>query len=89
MSTVLAVAATVRSSSNSCSHDRRAADDAVELEAILQLRAQVGVFGLQPALFDRRVQLVQQLLELERLGDEAFGAQPRDLDGFAHRRRSR
>ena len=28
---------------------------------------------------------MQQLLELKRLGDEPFGAQPRDLDGLSHR----
>ena len=82
---MLDVAATVRISSNSCEHDRRAADDAVEAEAILKLGAQVGVFGLQPPLFHRRVQLVQQLFELKRLGDEPLGAEARDLDGFPHR----
>ena len=85
ISTVLDVAATVRSSSNSCSIDRRPADDAVDAEAILQLRAQVGVLRLQPPLLDRRVQLVQQLFELERLGDESLGAEPRDFDRLADR----
>ena len=49
----------------------------------MELRPQVGVFGLEPALFNRRVQLVEQLLELKRLGDETFSAQPRDFDGLA------
>ena len=77
------------SRSNICSMIGVRPIDAVEPEAILKLRAQVGVFGLQPPLFHRRVKLVQQLFELKRLGDEPLGAEPRDLDRLAHRRQSR
>ncbi len=43
------------------------------------------VFGPQAALLESGAELVQQFLELERLGDEALGAEPRDLDRLAHR----
>ena len=39
----------------------------------------------QAAPLERDAQLVEQLLELERLRDEALGAEPRHFDGFAHR----
>ena len=49
------------------------------LIALLQLRAQIRVFRFQPALLERGIQRVQQLVELKRLGDEIRGAA---LDGF-------
>ena len=52
----------------------------VDPEAIVELRAQVRVFGSQPSPLERHGQLVQQLLELERLRDEALGAEARHLD---------
>ena len=60
-------------------HRRAAADEPLELVALLQLRAQIRVFRFEPALLERRVQRVQQLVELKRLGDEIGRAA---LDGF-------
>ena len=51
----------------------------------MKLRAKVRVLRLQPPLLDRRVQLVQQLFELKRLGDESLDAEARDLDRLANR----
>ena len=51
-----------------------------EAEALIELLTQVGVLVLQPPLLERRVQDVQQLLELERLGDEVGGAALDRLD---------
>ena len=49
--------------------------------ALLELLAQVGVLGAQPALLERRLEDVQQLLELERLADEVGGAALDGVDG--------
>ena len=66
-------------------HHRRAADHPVDLELVVELRAQVGVLRAQAALLERDVELVQQLLERKRLRDEPFSAQPRDLDRLFQR----
>ena len=51
-------------------HHAALSDQPFEPVAILELRSQIGVLGPQPALFERAVQHVQQLVALERLGDE-------------------
>ena len=65
-------------------HRPTAADDSSELVALLELRAQVGVLGLQPPLFERAVQRVHQLFELERLGDEVRCASLDHAHGITH-----
>jgi putative methionine-R-sulfoxide reductase with GAF domain len=66
-------------------HRRAAADEPFEPIALLQLRPQVRIFCLQPALLERRAQGVQQLVELKRLGDEIGGAALDGFDGILHR----
>ena len=51
-------------------HRAALADDALEPVALLELRAQVRVLRLQPPLLERRVEHVQQLVDLKRLADE-------------------
>jgi hypothetical protein len=41
-----------------------------EAIALLELRSQICVLRLQPPLLDRRVEHVQQLVDLKRLADE-------------------
>ena len=60
-------------------HQAAAADDAGQAVALFELLTQVGVLGAQPALLERRLEHVQQLLELERLADEVGGTA---LDGI-------
>src|SRR5690606_32601890 len=48
-------------------HDLGLPDDAVDPEPVVQLGPEIGVFSFQSPLLDRRVNLVQQLLELKRL----------------------
>ena len=66
-------------------HRAAAADQAVDAIALLELRAQVGVLGSQAALLERRVQHVEQRVELKRLGDEVGGALLDRVDGVLHR----
>ena len=65
-------------------HRAAATDDALEAVALLELLAQPRVLGPQPALLDRTLQRVPQLVELERLGHEVGGAALDDLDGVFH-----
>ena len=51
-------------------HRAALADDALEAVALLELRAQVRVLRLQPPLLERRIEHVQQLVDLKRLADE-------------------
>ena len=66
-------------------HGGAAADEPLELVALLQLRAQIRVLGLEPALLERGVQRVQQLVELKRLGDEVGRAALDRFDRVLHR----
>ena len=66
-------------------HRGALADDALELVPLFELLAQVGVLGAQPALLERGVDDVQQLVELERLLDEVARAALDGLDGVLHR----
>ena len=59
-------------------------DDVVEAETVAQLRAQLGVLLLQPALLDRLLQAARNLRELERLDQEVHGAEPNRVDRFLH-----
>jgi hypothetical protein len=65
-------------------HCAAAPDDSFEPIALLELRTKVRVFRLESPLFERRVQRVHQLFELERLGDEIRGASLDDAHGVAH-----
>ena len=66
-------------------HGGASADDALELVTLLELRSEVRVFSLEPALLERGVQRVQQFVELKRLGDEV-GRPPLDrFDRVLHR----
>ena len=71
---MLFIGDTSSSVENTCCIARAAADDAVEPEAIVQLRAQLGVLLLQPALAERRLQHLRELHQLERLDQEVDGA---------------
>ena len=66
-------------------HHLRLADDALEAVPLLELAAQVRVLGAQPPLLERRVDDVQQFVELERLLDEVGRAALDRLDGVLHR----
>ena len=66
-------------------HHPAAADEAVDAVALFELRSQVGVLRLETALLERRVQNVQQRVELERLGDEVGRALLDGLDRILHR----
>ncbi len=59
-------------------HRLAAANHAGQAVALLELVAQVGIFGAQPPLFQRRLEDVHQLFELEWFADEVGGAA---LDG--------
>ena len=48
---------------------------------LLELLPQVGVLGSEPALLERRLEDVQQFLELEGLADEVGGAALDGVDG--------
>ena len=65
-------------------HARAAADHRAEPEPLIELLAQIRVLVLQPPLLERRVQHVQQLLELKRLGDEVGGAPLDRVDRILH-----
>ena len=65
-------------------HRLAAADNPFESITFVKLRSQVGIFGSQPALLERRRQDVQQLIELERLGDEVRRTTLDSLDGTSH-----
>ena len=67
---VLLVGATVSSSWNSRVIGRLLPMMPFEAIALLELRAQVRVLGFQPPLLERRVEHVQQLVDLKRLADE-------------------
>src|SRR5207247_6896140 len=66
-----------------------AADHPIQLESIVQLRAQVRVFCAQSPLLHRHIQLVQQLFELEWLGDEPLRAQAGHLNRLPYRGKPR
>ena len=66
-------------------HRRAAADEPLEPVAAIELLAQVLVLGAQVASLERGAQHVEQLVELERLGDEVGGAEPDRRDGILHR----
>ena len=51
-------------------HRPALADDALEPIALFELRAQIGVLRSQPPLFERRIEHVQQFVDLKRLADE-------------------
>ena len=53
--------------------------------ALFELRAQVGVLGFQPSLLERRVEHVQQFVDLKRLADEIPRAALDRFDGIFHR----
>ena len=61
------------------SHRAALADDPFEPIALLELRAQVGILGPQPPLLERRIEHVEQFVDLKRLADEIPRAA---LDGF-------
>ena len=82
---VLLVAATVSSSWNSCVIARLLPTIALESVPLLELRAQVGVLRLQPPLLERRIEHVQQLVDLKRLADEIPRAALDRFDGVLHR----
>ena len=65
-------------------HDPASADEPVDAIALLQLRAQIGVLGLQPPLLHGRAEHVQQRVELKRLGDEVRGALLDRVDRVLH-----
>ena len=60
-------------------HHRTLADDALEAVTLVELRTEVRVLRLQPALFERRLERVCQFVDLEGFADEVGGAA---LDGF-------
>ena len=66
-------------------HHAAAADEPIDAIALLELRAQVGVLRLEPALLERGSQHVQQRVELERLRDEVGGALLDRFDRILHR----
>ena len=66
-------------------HRAALADDAFEAIPLLELRAQVRVLGFQPPLLERRVERVQQLVDLKRLADEVRRAALDRFDGVLHR----
>ena len=51
-------------------HHAAASDEAVDPVALLELRSEIGVLRAEPALLERRVQDMEQRVELKRLGDE-------------------
>ena len=51
-------------------HRAALADDAFEPVALVELRAQIRVLGLQAALFERGIEDQQQFVDLKRLADE-------------------
>ena len=57
----------------------------VEPVARLELRAQVGVLAAQPPLLERGGEHVQELVGLERLGDEVGGPALDRRHGVPHR----
>ena len=59
--------------------------DPFEAVPLLELRAQVRVLRLQPPLLERRVEHVQQLVDLKRLADEVPRAALDRFDGVLHR----
>ena len=66
-------------------HDAALSDQPLEAVALLELRSQVRVLGAQAALLERAVHHVEQLVVLERLGDEVGGAALDQRHGVAHR----
>ena len=71
---MLFIGATSSSVENTFRIGCAAADDVVEAEAVVQLRAQLGVLLPQPPLLERRAQHPRQLRELKRLDQEIDGA---------------
>jgi hypothetical protein len=68
---VLLDCATVSSSLKECLHRPAATQNAAELIPLLELRSQIRILRRKPALFDRLVEHVSQLVEVKRLGDES------------------
>ena len=66
-------------------HRAALADESFEAIPLLELRAQVGVLRFQPPLLERRVEHVQQLVDLKRLADEVPRAPLDGLDRILHR----
>ena len=56
-----------------------------EAVPLFELRAQVRVLRFQPPLLERRVEHVQQLVDLKRLADEVPRAALDGFDGVLHR----
>ena len=85
MRMVLLVGATVSSSWNSRFIGRLLPMMPFEAVALFELRAQVRVLRFQPPLLERRVEHVQQFVDLERLVDEVRRAALDGLDRVLHR----
>ena len=66
-------------------HRPALADDAFEAVALFELRAQVRVLRFQPPLLERRIEHVQQLVDLKRLADEIPRAALDRFDRVLHR----
>ena len=65
-------------------HRRALANHGAQAEALVQLLPEIGVLVLQAPLLDGRPHDVQQLVELEGLGDEVGGAALDDVNGVLH-----
>ena len=66
-------------------HHAAAADEPVDPVALFELRSEIRVLGAEPALLERRVEHVEQRVELERLGDEVGRALLDRVHGVLHR----
>ena len=66
-------------------HRPALADDPLEPVALLELRSQIRVLRLQPPLLERRVEHVQQFVDLKRLADEIRCAALDCFDRIFHR----
>ena len=65
-------------------HGRTLSDESFEAMPLIELRSEVRVLRLQPALFERRVERVQQFIDLERLADKIPRATFDRFDGVFH-----
>ena len=70
-------------------HHSALADQALEAIALVELCVQVRVLRFQAPLLERRVEHVEKLVDLERLGDEIPRAAFDGFDGVFHRSVSR
>ena len=66
-------------------HRSAAADEPVDPITLFELRSQIGVLRSQAPLFERRVQHVEQRVELKRLGDEVGRSLLDRVDGVLDR----